>query len=64
LNRIIMKNIVKENIGQTAESLMGLKLDFWRFFSNAFILIVHICSWTDAMIQLFNLGSFNFIDWG
>lgn len=28
LNRIIMKNIVKDNIGNTAESVIGLKLDF------------------------------------
>lgn len=28
LNRIIMKNIVKDSLGQTAENIMGLKLDF------------------------------------
>lgn len=32
LNRIIMKNIVKDNIGHTAESVIGLKLDFWNHF--------------------------------
>ncbi len=28
LNRIIMKNIVKDSIGHTAENVMGLKLEF------------------------------------
>lgn len=34
-----MKNIVKDNIGQSAESVIGLKLDFWNIFLYLLFLI-------------------------
>lgn len=44
LNRIIMNNIVKDNIGESTENLAGLKLEFWldKYIHNKNIYMIYL----------------------
>lgn len=61
LNRIIMKNIIKEHFGADNDITSHLKLDFWYLILSYFILFYLCISVCDKNIKSFDKLKFKFL---